>query len=234
MIRLAINGARGRMGRRISTLARADERFELVAALAREDREEDALAAGAECDVLVDFSSPTGAERAARLALRHEAALLVGTTGLSRRNLDMLEDAARSRPVMIAPNTSLGAAVLNRLATVAARRLGADFDVNLIEKHHAGKRDAPSGTARRLADLLRRISGVSLPDERVHSIRGGDIAGEHSVLFAGPGELLEISHSVAGRDVFAAGALRAAAWLYGKPPGRYTIEDAFGLALDAD
>jgi 4-hydroxy-tetrahydrodipicolinate reductase len=234
MIRLAINGARGRMGRRISSLARADERFQLVAALAREDMEEEASATGGRCDVLVDFSSPSGAERAARFALRHEAALLVGTTGLSRQNLDVLEDAARSLPVMIAPNTSPGAAVLTHLAAVAARLLGGDFDVNLIEKHHAGKRDAPSGTARRLADLLRETVPVPLPPDRVHSIRGGDIVGEHAVLFAGPGECLEILHSVANRDVFAAGALRAAAWLCGKPPGRYTIEDAFGLALEAE
>jgi 4-hydroxy-tetrahydrodipicolinate reductase len=233
MIRLVINGARGRMGQRISSLARADDRFEIVAALEREGTEEMVTAAATACDVVVDFSSPSGSMSAARCALRHRAALLVGTTGLSRQNLDVLEDAARSVPVMIAPNTSLGVAVLNHLATLAARLLGRGFDVDLIEAHHARKRDAPSGTARRLVDLLQTSSGVTLAPERVHSIRAGDIIGEHAVHFTGPGEQLKISHSVATRDVFAAGALRAAAWLYGRAPGRYTIEQAFGVAPEA-
>ena len=104
--------------------------------------------------------------------------------------------------------------------------------MDIIERHHAGKRDAPSGTARRLADLLREKSGVAMGPERIQSIRAGDVVGEHAVLFTGPGQSLKILHSVTTRDVFAAGALRAAAWLCGRAPGRYAIEQAFGLAAD--
>ena len=219
MIRLVVHGARGRMGRRICSLARDDERFQVVAAIDRADAPDRKVAASVPWDVVVDFSSPRGAEQAARLAVQHSAALLVGTTGLSRRNLDVLDDAARSVPVMIAPNTSLGVAVLNHLATEAARLLGSDFDVDIVEQHHVGKRDAPSGTALRLAHLLYEKSGVEIPAGRIHSIRAGDVIGEHAVYFAGPGQCIKISHSVTTRDVFALGALRAAAWLCGKAPG---------------
>lgn len=232
MIRLAVHGAWGRMGQRICSLACDDERFRVVIALGREEASEGGTAADTSCDVVLDFSSPSGAERAARLALQHRAALLVGTTSLSRQTLGVLDDAARSVPVMIAPNTSLGVVVLNHLTTEAARLLGHAFDVDIVERHHAGKRDAPSGTARRLADILREKSGVAIGPERIQSIRAGDVVGEHAVLFTGPGQSLKILHSVTTRDVFAAGALRAAAWLCGRAPGRYTIEQAFGLAAD--
>jgi 4-hydroxy-tetrahydrodipicolinate reductase len=220
------------MGQRVCVLARDDQRFKIVAALGREKTSESGLAAGSSCDVVLDFSSSSGAERAARLAVQHHAALLVGTTGLSRQTLGVLDDAARSQPVMIAPNTALGIVVLNHLTTEAARLLGRRFDVDIVERHHAGKRDAPSGTARRLADLLRKKSGLAIGPERIHSIRAGDVVGEHAIHFAGPGQCLKILHSVTDRDVFAAGALRAAAWLSGRAPGAYTIEQAFGLATD--
>ena len=129
---------------------------------------------------------------------------------------------------MIAPNTSLGVAVLNHLAAVAAGLLGTRYGVNLIEAHHTGKRDAPSGTALRIADTLRR-AGAELPAESIHAIRSGDVVGEHTVEFAGGGERIRICHMATSRDLFARGALEAAAWLHGRPPGRYTIEQALGL-----
>lgn len=228
-IRLLVHGARGRMGTRIAALARDDARFKLVAAHDIEDRAQaDAIAPSA-FDAIIDFSSSEGALHAAELAIKHRAALVVGTTGLSSNFLEFIEVAARSTPVMIAANTSLGVAVLNHLAAEAARLLGSDFDVDLIEAHHAMKRDAPSGTALRLRDALRHEADVELPDERIHSIRAGDIIGEHTIQFSGPGEKIKIFHSATNRDLFARGALRAAAWLRGKPPGRYTIEQSFGL-----
>ena len=130
---------------------------------------------------------------------------------------------------MVAPNTSLGAAVLVHLATVAARLLGPEYQVNLIEVHHTGKRDAPSGTALRIAEALRREAGADLPPERIHAIRSGDVVGEHTVELAAAGERLRLCHLATSRDLFARGALRAAAWLHGRPPGRYAIEEVVGL-----
>ena len=230
MKRLIVHGARGRMGQRIAALAADDSRFEIVAAIDQDNASELDAPTCPACDAIIDFSTPEGAARAVQFAADTGAACLVGTTGLSAQNLDTVDEAARSSAIMIAPNTSLGVAVMSHLVSEAARLLGDDFDVDLVESHHSGKRDAPSGTALRLVDAIRRRTGVELPADRVHAIRAGDIVGEHTLRFAGPGERLEIMHSATSRDVFARGALRAARWLCDRAPGRYTIEHALGLA----
>lgn len=212
------------MGARISALAREDRRFEVVAEI---DLDRPA-GAPARLDGVVDFSSDDGARGAAEIALGAGAALLVGTTGLSRQTLDSLDVAARSIPVLLAPNTSVGVAVLADLAARAARVLGPGYDLSLIEMHHVHKRDAPSGTALRLAAVVRE-AGAELTPERILSVRGGDVVGEHTLEFAGPGERLRLTHLATDRDLFVRGALRALAWLVGRPPGRYTIEQALGI-----
>lgn len=231
-IRLLVNGARGRMGARIVALAREDARFPLVAARDLDDSGSDessgALAPGS-VDAIIDFSSDAGVRQAAELTRLHGAALLVGTTALSPNSLDLLGVLARSHAVMIASNTSLGVAVLYSVAAEAARLLGAEFHIDIIESHHAAKRDAPSGTALRLRDVLRERGGVDVPADRLHCIRAGDIIGEHVIQFSGLGEILKISHSATNRDLFARGALRAAAWLHGQKPGMYTIEQSLGV-----
>ena len=221
------------MGARTCALARDDPRFEVVVEIDPQAGADTRLRAADRVDAIIDFSSDEGARGAARLALEYGAALLVGTTGLSPQTLAAIDVAAQSTPVMVAANTSVGVAVLTALATRAARLLGPGYDLNLIEVHHAGKRDAPSGTALRIAEALRQEAGVELPPDRIHALRGGDVVGEHTVELAGPGERIRISHLSTSRDLFARGALRAAAWLRGRAPGRYTIEQALGLA-DAD
>ncbi len=221
------------MGARTCALARDDPRFEVVAEIDPPAGADTRLRAADRVDAIIDFSSDEGARGAARLALEYGAALLVGTTGLSPQTLAAIDVAAQSTPVMVAANTSVGVAVLTALATRAARLLGPDYDLNLIEVHHAGKRDSPSGTALRIAEALRQEAGVELPADRIHALRGGDVVGEHTVELAGPGERIRISHFSTNRDLFARGALRAAAWLRGRAPARYTIEQALGLA-DAD
>ena len=228
-IALFVNGARGRMGARIVEAARQDARFRVVAAHDRDDIDAANRVPVGTVDALIDFSSDQGAQRAAELARTHRAALVVGTTGLSANSLAAIELSARSVPVMVAPNTSLGVAVMKHLVLEAARLLGREFDVDLFEAHHAAKRDQPSGTALRLVQALRDKAGVELPEARVHCIRAGDITGEHQVQFSGSGEILRISHSATNRDLFVRGALRAAAWLHGKSAGRYTIEQSLGL-----
>lgn len=229
-VRIVMHGARGRMGTRIVALAHGDERFNVVASIDRDDvASADELRAGT-VDVVIDFSSDHGARRAAQLADQLGAALLVGTTALSPETLDLLEKISHNVAVMIAANTSLGVAVLNHLAAEAARLLGSEYQIDIIESHHVMKKDAPSGTALRIVQAIRDSTGIDLPADRMHSIRAGDIIGEHTVHFAGPGERIQLSHSATNRDLFARGALRAAAWLHAQKPGLYTIEQSLGLS----
>jgi 4-hydroxy-tetrahydrodipicolinate reductase len=183
------------------------------------------------CDVIVDFSVP---EAFARLLERAAVPVVSGTTGVlpDGRPVGVLVDAAAGRlPILHAANFSAGVAVLAKLVREAAAALP-DYDVEVVEMHHIGKRDAPSGTALRLVEGLGPVvngrTGPRVPGEvGVHALRGGDVIGEHTVYLAGPGERLALGHLATRRGVFASGALRAARWLVGRPPGRYRFEDVF-------
>lgn len=242
---IIVHGATGRMGSRVIALAAHDPSVRVVGAADAPDSPRIGGESGAPgvalqtaknlsktgvlARVVVDFSSDEGACAAADLAVALRAALLVGTTGLSDGTRQRLRAAARSVAVVVAPNTSLGVAVVAILARDAARALGPAFECSIVEAHHSRKKDAPSGTALRLAGAV-RAAGHALRDDQVVAIRGGDVIGEHTVRFAGPGEYIEITHRATTRDLFALGALRAAKWLDGKPAGEYTIEDALGLS----
>lgn len=245
-IDLIVNGAAGRMGARICALSATDKRFNLVAAI--EPTGSNAIGRDAASGVLldravkigdrapnsrggavIDFSSPAGSLGAMRIALERGAALVVGTTGLGNDVVAQLRSASDRVPVLLAPNMSLGVAVIAHAVAIVASALGKDFSCSIVEAHHALKKDAPSGTALRLAAAVRGAGGA-LSDDQVLAVRGGDVIGEHTVRFAGPGEYLELTHRATNRDLFALGALRGAAWLAGKPPGWYTIEDALGIA----
>ncbi len=218
--RLIMHGANGRMGTEIVALARVDSRFEVVAALGRGD-----TCNVSSADVVIDFSTTDSTASALEIAEQTNAALLVGTTGLSDGTLATMEVSAQSRPVLIAPNTSMGVALLVRMAKLAARTLPDRFDVEIVEVHHRAKVDAPSGTANALRSAIEDTTGRRIGDEHVHALRAGDVVGEHTILFAGDEQIVKISHSATSRRVFARGALDAAAWLRGRSPGRYTIDD---------
>lgn len=183
------------------------------------------------CDVIVDFSVP---EAFARLLERATVPVVSGTTGAlpDGRSVGGIVDAAAGRlPILHAANFSSGVAVLAKLVREATAALP-DYDVEVVEMHHVGKRDAPSGTALRLVEGLGPVvngrAGPRVPGEvGVHALRGGDVIGEHTVYLAGPGERLALGHLATRRGVFASGALRAARWLVGRPPGRYRFEDVF-------
>lgn len=220
---IAVVGASGRMGRAVLDAARDPS------SLCRAVLEVDAKAADSQAvaaiDCVIDFSSARGAIRAAHLATDHGAALLSCTTGLDDEAREAVLGAAKKICVMVAPNTSLGVAVARRLCRDAARLLGSEYAVDLIEHHHQRKIDAPSGTALALADAVRDGSGSSLPPSRIHSIRSGDTIGAHSVQFAGPFETIRIEHDAVSRQLFAIGALRLARWLHGRPAGFVTMDD---------
>jgi 4-hydroxy-tetrahydrodipicolinate reductase len=180
---------------------------------------------GPTIDVVVDFSSEPGTRRAIALARGSGAALLVGTTGLSAEITQELTALARSNAVLVAPNTSLGVAVTRKLARLAAELLGGSgWSVDIVESHHDRKKDAPSGTALALARAL-EAGGMPVPSERIHAIRAGDTIGEHEIRLAGPSERIHLMHQAVSRDLFAAGALRAAKWLHGRAAGNYSMDD---------
>lgn len=234
-LKLGVFGAAGRMGRAVLQLAPAFE-FELVCAVggkASVGQDTGMLAGGppsgvhvlsapdpaAGVQVWVDFAPAEGLELRAAQVTASGAAWVCGSTGLGAAQLEVLEQSARLVPVLWEPNFSVGVHVLSRLVREAAAQLGEEFQLEIVEAHHRAKRDAPSGTAKRLAEASGR------PDVTMHALRGGDIIGDHHAHFMGPGERLELSHRATDRALFARGALRAAAWASGRAPGRYTLAD---------
>jgi 4-hydroxy-tetrahydrodipicolinate reductase len=246
--RIIVNGAGGRMGSRICEIAHADASFNLVAAVdharsqhlgrpaAQGPSEREPVKIGAypstfanvTADVVIDFSNAEGVHTALEIAERASAALLTGTTGLAQDDIQALRNAAANRPVLLSPNTSLGITALARLVQEAAKIFLHDYDCSIVEAHHSAKKDAPSGTALRLAEAIRQ-GGAHLPNDQVLAIRGGDVIGEHTVRFAGAGEYIELTHRATSRDLFVRGALRVAQWLKGRPAGWYTMEDVLQL-----
>lgn len=237
-LHIAVVGAAGRTGSRIVSLALRDPSLTVVGAAVREgsslvgtpvrsDAREryTTLAATPRPDVVIDFSSPGALRETARFAAAHGSALLVGTTGLSADHADILRATAPIVPVLHTPNTSIGVAAVARAIADLARALGPDYRATITDIHHVHKKDAPSGTAKRLASAL-RAGGASIKDEEIESRREGEVIGTHAVRFEGPAESVEVIHKAESRDLFALGALRAARWLAGKKPGLYAIEDS--------
>lgn len=222
-LRLLVHGSLGRMGQRIVACADQEPGARVVQAM---DRRDACTLRRGDVDVVVDFSSEEGALRAAELAEGLGAALLVGTTGLSAAAREGIARTAAGVPAMIAPNTSLGVAV-TRLLVAEAARLLPGFDVDIVETHHTRKLDAPSGTAKSLAEAVGRGLGKPMDPSRIHAIRAGDVVGDHQVSFSGPGERVTVAHHATSRDLFALGALRMARWLATQQPGMHTYDDWF-------
>lgn len=197
-------------------------------------------------DVVIDFTLPDVAVEAARLAAQAGAAMVAGTTGLSPAQEEEITKAARHIPVVRAANTSVGVTLLAALAEQAAAMLGIDYDIEVLEMHHRHKIDAPSGTALALGEALARGRGVELGDVKqavrdghtgarkagdigFATLRGGDVAGEHEIIFAGEGERMTLGHKASSRQVFAVGAVRAALWTRNQKPGLYSMRNVLGF-----
>lgn len=203
----------------------------------------DGLAASG-AQVVIELASPDATVLAARAAASAKIALVSGTTGLHEAAASALDEAARVVPVLWEPNMSVGVHVLSALVRRAVEALGPGYDIEIVEAHHGKKADAPSGTATRLAEVAKQARGADAhlvhgregrPGARkpqeigVHAVRGGDVIGDHTVMLLGQGERLELGHRATSRDLFAAGALRAAAAIHTRAPGRYTMTDVLGL-----
>lgn len=199
-----------------------------------------------EADAIVDFTAPAASVAHARRAAATGTALVIGTTGLSEEDLTEIRREADTAAIVQAANMSLGVNLVLGLVEQAASRLSPDFDIEVLEMHHRDKADAPSGTALALGAAAARGRGVELGDvaQKVRdgitgarrsgdigfaTLRGGDVAGEHSVIFAAPGERIELTHKAGNREIFARGAIKAALWAAGQPPGLYSMRDVLGL-----
>jgi len=207
---------------------------------------DDAAALFAQCDAVIDFTTPAASAAHAALAAQAKVAHVIGATGMDETQLAAIGRAAAQAPIVQAPNMSLGVNVLLALVERAAAVLDADFDIEIVEMHHRHKVDAPSGTALtlgRAAATGRTVDlnavaqkvrdGVTGPRRRgdigFATLRGGDVAGDHTVIFAGEGERIELTHKASSREVFARGAVKAALWAHGKAPGLYAMTDVLGL-----
>lgn len=243
MVRIGIIGAAGRMGRAIAALLPDATGATLAGGV---DRDGDLAALAASCDVLIDFSAPAAIEANLAAACGAAVPIVIGTTGSAPEQQRLIDAAAARIAVLQSANMSLGVNLLAHLVREAAARLGPDWDIEIAEMHHRMKVDAPSGTALLLGRAAAGGRGVDLDavSERGRdgitgarapghigfaSLRGGSVAGDHQVILAGEGERLELGHRAESRDVFARGAIEAARWLAGKPPGRYAMADVLGL-----
>lgn len=270
MTRIAVHGASGRMGRQVIAAVAEDPKAQLVAALVRAGspalgqdagvfaglgRElqvpitADMQAGLATADVLIDFSLPSGMLSVLAACAEAGVPAVVGTTGFGEAGQAALDRLATVAPVVFAPNFSVGVNVFWALARRAVQYLGADTDVEIVEMHHRHKVDAPSGTARRLLEVVADARGQAEVVDKVarhgrqgqvgartaeeigvHALRGGDVVGEHTLIMAPAGERIELTHRAHGREIFARGAVRASHWVTGQVCGRYGMEDVLGLA----
>jgi 4-hydroxy-tetrahydrodipicolinate reductase len=224
-VRVLLIGAKGRMGKAIVDLAKGDPSIAIVAQCDLGDPIGPTMK---NCDVAVDFSHANVIEEICRASLQHRRPLVIGTTGHSAKQHCVIEKAAESVAIVFASNFSVGVNALFALTRNAAKILEPEFNVEIIETHHKLKKDAPSGTAKTLAEILRQAH-KSDSEIQIQSIREREVVGEHTVIFNGPGERLELTHRASSREIFARGALRAARWIIGEPAGLYSMQDVLGL-----
>lgn len=247
MLRIILNGCAGRMGRVIGSMAANSDSMEIAAGIdvaMPDDLSFPVFNKPSDCsidaDVVIDFSHPSAFEDITAYCIDKNLPLVVATTGLSQNQLDSLDEIASHIPVFFSANMSMGINLLIELAKTASAFTEGMFDIEIIEKHHNQKLDAPSGTAIAIADGINEaLSKPKTPvydrtgyrlkrsenEMGIHAVRGGTIVGEHMVLLAGPDEIIEIQHKAMSRDIFASGALKAAGFLYGKPTGMYSMKD---------
>ncbi len=242
-LKILVTGCRGRMGEAVARCAAADAE---VMVSGKIDAGDDLLSALQACDAVVDFSHHSFTRELVTACRDMGKLLVIGTTGLSGDTEAFIQEAAASLPIVFAPNYSVGVNTLFWLTRKATEILGPDFDLEVVEMHHNKKIDSPSGTARRLAEILCDVENLSYADDvrhgrfgnvgartkrevGMHAVRGGDVVGDHTVIYAAAGERVELTHKAGSRDTFANGAIRAAKWLRRQPHGLYDMQDVLGL-----
>lgn len=260
MVRIAVAGAGGRMGSRIAALSREYEGLSLTGVFEKKGHKDVGKDIGGfginltdsiesvidEADVIIDFTHTSSTLEHLSAASKKGKAMVIGTTGFSKTDMGEIRSFAEGIPCVLSSNMSLGVNLLLKVLRDVAKALGDEYDVEIVEAHHRLKKDAPSGTALRMAEVIADALGRDLDEDAVYArkgmigertgkeigiqtVRAGDIVGEHTVLFGGLGERIEITHRASSRDTFARGALRAALWLKDRPAGLYDMQDVLGL-----
>jgi len=266
MIKIAVCGAAGRMGSRIVALSKDYPDIKVTAAVEAKNNPKIGLDAGAvagigqigvkivddlekvinEADIAVNFTNPEATLDHLNIVKKYKKSMVIGTTGFSNEEIKIIQEASKEIPIVLSPNMSVGVNLLFRILKDVAKVLGDDYDVEIIEAHHRMKKDAPSGTAIKMAKVIAEALSRNFDEVAVYSrkgiigertrkeigiqtVRAGDIVGEHTVIFGGLGERIEIIHKASSRDTFARGALRAVIWLYGKPAGLYDMGNVLGI-----
>ena len=242
-IKVQINGARGRMGQALIACAKE---FNELSVAAETDAGDDFASGLSQSDACIDFSHHSALDSVLSVAVAQKKPLVIGTTGISDAGVAKIKDASATIPIVYSGNYSTGVNTLLWLTRKAAEILGPDFDLEVLEMHHRMKKDAPSGTAKMLAETLADVRCLQYNDDTrhgrfgdvgartsaeigMHAIRGGDVVGDHTVIFAALGERVELTHKASSREIFARGALRACAWVGTKPAGLYDMRDVLGL-----
>ena len=242
-LKLLINGAHGRMGQMLIACAKGNPALEITEQV---DVGGDFAAALAQCDVAIDFSHHSTIEPVLARCVEARKTLVIGTTGHTDAQVAAIKHSAAQIPLVFAPNYSIGVNTLFWLTRKATEILGPGFDLEVVEMHHRLKKDAPSGTAKKLAEILAEVRDLQYNEDvrhgrhgivgertgteiGMHAIRGGDVVGDHTVIYAAQGERVELTHKASSRETFAHGALRAALWAHGQPAGLYDMQDVLGL-----
>ncbi|OQA89850.1 MAG: 4-hydroxy-tetrahydrodipicolinate reductase [Elusimicrobia bacterium ADurb.Bin231] len=252
MIKVTVCGAAGKMGKLIIEKIMADKDTELsgatelaghpaIGSKIGEVTITDSFTKAIEnCDIAIDFTAPGSTLKNIESAVKSGKDLVIGTTGIEQQGIDTIQEAAKTIPIVFSPNMSVGINLLFKLVEEVSGILSS-YDVEIVEAHHNQKKDAPSGTAAKLADIISKklelnkvygrygMVGARGKEIGIHAVRAGDIIGEHTVTFAGPGERIELIHRAHSRNPLADGAVKAAKWLIGKKPGLYSMKDVLGL-----
>lgn len=247
MIKLIVSGCCGKMGRKIISLACRDKELKILGAI--EDKVHPAVGRKLsevlmnpaldikiteksevikEGEVLVEFTNPVATLRHLDFAVKYKKAVVIGTTGLSPEQVQKIKRASQEIPIVFSPNMSVGVNLVFKLAKLAAQKLGQDYKVDIVEAHHIHKKDVPSGTAKRLAELIKQTPGHKDEHIKIESIREGEIVGDHQLRFHGPQDAIVIKHSAKTRNIFAQGALEAAKFVVKQGPGLYDMQNVIG------
>lgn len=224
MIKICVSGSKGKMGSRIAELSKDDPELELSGSFDAGEEPQDLIGS---CDCLIEFTAPEATIKNLELCEKLGKAIVIGTTGLSPGEQEKVKEAAKRIPVVFSPNMSVGVNLLFKMIADAAKVLGKEYNIGIVEAHHIQKKDSPSGTAKEMIRIIKDVKGdIDIP---VESIREDEIVGEHTITFDSDADLIEITHSAKTRDIFAQGALEAAKFIVGKPAGLYTMKDVLGI-----
>lgn len=230
MVKIIISGIAGRMGSLIRDIATKDPEVELTGGIEKEGHSEftnDLSSIIDKADVLIEFATPEAAIQHLKIAQTHKKAVVIGTTGFTKDQLKEIDKYRKGIACVISPNMSPGVNLVFDLVSTISKKLGKDYDIEITESHHHHKKDAPSGTAKKIAENICNATGRNkIP---THAIRAGEIIGEHTILWAGPGEVLLLSHHALSRTTFASGAVYAAKFASHAEPGKYSMQDILKL-----